>query len=41
MKKTFAIILLGLSLTMVFDSCKAKKRYRYNGPSKGCNCPNG
>jgi len=40
MKKTFAIIVLGLSLILVFDSCKSKKHYRYKGPTKNCNCPN-
>ncbi|MDA9110626.1 hypothetical protein N9J89_00075 [Bacteroidia bacterium] len=40
MKKTFAIMLLGLSLILVFDSCKSNKRYKYKGPSKNCDYPN-
>ncbi|NNJ55694.1 MAG: hypothetical protein HKP14_06165 [Bacteroidia bacterium] len=40
MKKIIAIVLLGASMMLLFDSCKTK-RYKYKGPSKNCDCPNG
>ena len=41
MKKIITIIFLSLSLILLMDSCKVKKRYKYKGPAKNCDCPNG